>query len=152
SGALHFGIDGKLYVAVGDHSVSTNAQSMTTIKGKILRMNTDGTIPHDNPFFATASGQNRLIWALGLRNPFRFAVQPGTGRIFINDVGKDHFEEINDGVAGGNYGWNLTEGPTTDPRFRTPFYAYPHDALSSPVNGCAIVGGAFYNPTVVQFP
>jgi hypothetical protein len=55
-----------------------------------------GSIPTDNPFFATASGANRAIWALGLRNPFTFAVQPGTGRIFINDVGESTWEEIND--------------------------------------------------------
>ena len=111
-GGIHFGGDGKLYIAVGDHSVGANAQSMTTIKGKLLRLNVDGTIPHDNPFFATATGQNRAIWALGLRNPYRFGVQPGTGKVLINDVGNGAFEEINEGVAGGNYGWSLTEGPT----------------------------------------
>ena len=94
---------------------SGNGQSMNTIKGKLLRINADGTIPQDNPFFATATGQNRAIWALGLRNPYRFGVQPGTGKILINDVGNGTFEEINLGVAGANYGWNLTEGPTNDP-------------------------------------
>ena len=152
SGALHFGLDGKLYVSVGDHSVGGNAQLMTTIKGKILRLNPDGTIPGDNPFFNTASGQNRAIWALGLRNPYRFGVQPGTGKILINDVGNGSWEEINLGVAGANYGWNLTEGPTTDPRFRSPLFAYPHQAPPPTVTGCAIVGGAFYNPTIVKFP
>ena len=99
---------------------------MNTIKGKILRINADGTIPNDNPFFNTATGQNRAIWALGLRNPYRFGVQPGTGKILINDVGNGSWEEINLGVAGANYGWNATEGPTTDPRFRSPLFAYPH--------------------------
>jgi glucose/arabinose dehydrogenase len=125
---------------------------MNTIKGKLLRINADGTIPQDNPFFATATGQNRAIWALGLRNPYRFGVQPGTGTILINDVGNGSFEEINEGVAGANYGWNLTEGPTNDPRFRSPLFAYPHQAPSTTVTGCAIVGGAFYNPTTVRFP
>ena len=125
---------------------------MNTPKGKLLRINADGTIPHDNPFFATATGQNRAIWALGLRNPYRFGVQPGTGKILINDVGNGSFEEINEGVAGGNYGWNLTEGPTTDPRFRSPLFAYPHNGPSGTVTGCAIVGGAFYNPTSATFP
>jgi glucose/arabinose dehydrogenase len=152
SGALHFGIDGKLYVAVGDHSNGANGQSMSTIKGKILRLNPDGTIPNDNPFFNTAAGQNRAIWALGLRNPYRFGVQPGTGTILINDVGNGSWEEINLGVAGANYGWNLTEGPTSDPRFQSPLFAYPHQAPPPTVTGCAIVGGAFYNPTTVQFP
>lgn len=150
-GALHFGADGKLYIAVGDHSNSANSQSMNTVKGKLLRISVDGTIPDDNPFFTTATGQNRAIWALGLRNPYRFAVQPGTGKILINDVGNGSFEEINEGVAGANYGWNLTEGPTNDPRFRSPLFAYPHQTPSRFL-GCAIVGGAFYNPTAVTFP
>jgi glucose/arabinose dehydrogenase len=151
SGGMHFGIDGKLYVAVGDHSTGSNSQSMSTIKGKLLRINSDGTIPGDNPFFNTTAGQNRAIWALGLRNPYRFGVQPGTGKILINDVGNGTWEEINLGVAGANYGWNLTEGPTNDPRFQSPLFAYPHQSSSVPT-GCAIVGGSFYNPTTVQFP
>ena len=53
----------------------------------MVRINKDGTIPTDNPFYTTASGDNRAIWALGLRNPFKMDVQPGTGTIFINDVG-----------------------------------------------------------------
>ena len=60
----------------------------TALLGKMLRINQDGTIPTDNPFYSTASGNNRAIWARGLRNPFKFAVQPATGTIFINDVGE----------------------------------------------------------------
>jgi hypothetical protein len=118
--------------------------------GKILRINSNGTIPTDNPFFNQTTGNNRSIWALGLRNPFTFAFQPGTGRMFINDVGQSAWEEINDGIAGSNYGWSLTEGPTTNPNFRSPLFAYNHGF--SPTTGCAIAGGAFYNPTTVQFP
>src|SRR5918997_2524777 len=112
----------------------------------MLRINSNGTIPTDNPFFNTAVGNNRSIWALGLRNPFTFAFQPGTGRMFINDVGQSTFEEINDGIAGSNYGWPNTEGPTSNPAFRSPLFAYGRS------EGCAIAGGAFYNPTSVQFP
>ena len=83
-GALHFGPDGKLYISAGENAVSSNSQSLTTLLGKILRLNADGSIPTDNPFYATASGVNRAIWALGLRNPFTFAFQPGTGRMFID--------------------------------------------------------------------
>ena len=100
--------------------------------------------PDDNPFYDTATGANRAIWALGLRNPFTFAFQPGTGRMFINDVGQNTWEEINDGIAGSNYGWPDTEGPTTDPRFRAPIFSYGHG--TGPTTGCAITGGAFYNP------
>ena len=79
-GAIHFGPDGKLYVAVGENANGANAQTLTNRLGKMLRINPDGTIPTDNPFFNTATGANRAIWALGLRNPFTFAFQPGTGR------------------------------------------------------------------------
>src|SRR5688572_21068534 len=99
-GALHFGIDGKLYIAVGENANPFNAQSLNNLLGKVLRINADGSIPEDNPFYNVAAGANRAIWALGLRNPFTFAVQPGTGRLFINDVGSGGGgvrEEINEG-------------------------------------------------------
>ena len=149
-GAIHFGPDGKLFVAVGENAVGTNAQILTNLLGKMLRINADGTIPADNPFFGSALGNNRAIWALGLRNPFTFAFQPGTGRIFINDVGQSTWEEINDGIAGSNYGWPDTEGVTGDPRFRSPLFAYTHGGGNT--TGCAIAGAAFYNPPIQQFP
>jgi hypothetical protein len=65
-------------------------------------------------------------------------------------VGQSTWEEINEGIAGSNYGWPITEGPTNDPAFRTPLFSYGHG--SSSTTGCAIAGGAFYNPTTVQFP
>jgi len=149
-GALHFGPDGKLYIAVGENANSSNSQTLGNLLGKILRLDKDGSIPTDNPFFGSASGQNRAIWSYGLRNPFTFSFQPGTGRMFINDVGQDTWEEIDDGVAGSNYGWPVTEGPTTDPRFRAPLFWYHHG--NGGANGCAITGGAFYNPASPQFP
>jgi glucose/arabinose dehydrogenase len=149
-GAIHFGPDGKLYVAVGDNANGSNSQTLTNLLGKILRINSDGTVPSDNPFFAAAMGINRAIWALGLRNPYTFSFQPGTTRMFINDVGENTWEEINGGIAGSNYGWPTTEGPTSDPRFRSPIFWYGHGTGST--TGCAISGGAFYNPPVVQFP
>ncbi len=149
-GAIHFGNDGNLYVAVGDNATGTNAQSMNILFGKILRIRPDGTIPGDNPFFNQNTGIYRAIWGLGLRNPFTFSPQPGTGLIFINDVGQDTWEEINLGIAGSNYGWPTTEGITTNALFRSPLHVYGHGADTS--TGCAITGGTFYNPTVVQFP
>ena len=145
-GGLHFGPDGKLYVAVGENATASNAQTLSNRLGKMLRINADGSIPTDNPFFNQAVGNNRSIWAFGLRNPFTFAFQPGTGRMFINDVGQNTWEEINDGIAGSNYGWPDSEGPTSNPAFRAPLFAYTH------AFGCAIAGGAFYNPATVQFP
>jgi glucose/arabinose dehydrogenase len=149
-GAIHFGLDGKLYIGVGENANGANSQTLTNLLGKMLRINPDGTIPSDNPFFTLASGDNRAIWALGLRNPFTFAIQPGTGRMFINDVGENTWEEINDGIPGSNYGWPVTEGPTTDPRFRSPLFAYGHGI--GPTTGCAIAGGTFYNPAIAPFP
>src|SRR5437016_6206637 len=127
-GAIHFGLDGKLYVAAGDNANSANSQTLGTLLGKILRLNADGSIPADNPFYNVATGVNRVIWALGLRNPFTFAIQPGTGRIFINDVGENTWEEIDDGVAGANYGWPSCEGAcgTPNPNLRDPIYQYSH--------------------------
>jgi glucose/arabinose dehydrogenase len=151
-GAIHFGPDGKLYAGVGENANSANAQTLSNRLGKMLRYNSDGTIPADNPFFNTATGANRSIWALGLRNPFTFAFQPGTGRMFINDVGQSTWEEIDDGIAGSNYGWPNCEGACspTNQNFRDPLFQYGHGTSST--TGCAIVGAAFYNPPVNQFP
>ena len=147
-GALHFAPDGKLFVAVGNHDqiAVEPQQSIHNVYGKMLRINSNGSIPTDNPFYNQTSGLNRAVWAYGLRNPFTFAIQPGTGRMFINDVGQDAFEEIDDGRAGANYGWPLSEGPTNNPSFDSPLYAYPTS------QGCAITGGDFYNPQTNQFP
>src|SRR6476660_5881467 len=117
-GALHFGPDGKLYIGVGENANGANAQTLSNLLGKVLRINSNGSIPTDNPFYNSATGNNRAIWALGLRNPFTFAFQPGSSRMFINDVGESTYEEINNGIAGSNYGWPVTEGPTNNPSFR----------------------------------
>lgn len=148
-GAMEFGKDGKLYVSVGENNYADNAQLLSVTRGKVLRINSDGTIPTDNPFYNSATGKGKATWARGLRNPFSMDVQPGTGRLMIGDVGGAKFEELNDGKAGANYGWPTTEGPTTDSRFQTPFYAYDHSAAAG--KG-AIVGVSFYNPTNATFP
>src|SRR5918995_7106772 len=149
-GAIHFGKDGKLYVAVGDNAKGENSQSLRNLKGKVLRINKDSTIPQDNPFYKRATGTNRAIWALGLRNPFSFAIQPQTGKMFVNDVGEQRWEEINRGARGANYGWPRYEGPESNSTYRNPAFAYRHG--STKATGCAITGGAFYNPTTRRFP
>jgi glucose/arabinose dehydrogenase len=153
AGAMHFGLDGKLYVGVGDAAVSPNAQTLANLNGKLLRLNADGSVPPDNPFVTSAGGPQRAIWAIGLRNPFTFAVQPGTGRVLINDVGLESWEEINDGVAGSNYGWPVIEGPgpAATSGYQRPLFAYQHGTQPS-VHGCAITGGTFYDPPAPQFP
>lgn len=133
-GALHFGGDDKLYIAIGEQTAETPAQSLATFQGKMLRINADGTIPDDNPFLSQTTGKYRAIWALGLRNPFTFAFQKPNGALLINDVG-GKFEEINAGIAGANYGWPAVDhGPTSDARFRGPIHHYPQ---------ASIAGGAF---------
>lgn len=168
-GAMHFGPDGMLYIAAGDNATGANAQSLATRHGKILRIDVTGDdfpadagndyrIPAGQPtsfggISGTTTGLNRAIWAVGVRNPFTFAFQPGTGRLFINDVGQDTYEEINEGGAGRNFGWPGTEGSfngATFPGFTQPFYAYDHGGAEP--NGIAITGGTFYNPTTQQFP
>lgn len=143
-GAFHFGVDGKLYIGVGDGAVNRdNAQSLGSLSGKLLRINADGSIPADNPFVGEP-GARAEIWAYGLRNPFTLAVRPGSGEIFINDVGAGSWEEIDLGRAGANYGWPTCEGSCSTPGMANPIHAYPHSV------GCAITGGAFYEAS--HFP
>jgi glucose/arabinose dehydrogenase len=149
-GAMHFGGDGKLYFTTGDNGNSQQVQSLSNTFGKIFRINSDGSIPADNPFYAQAAGKLKAIWAIGFRNPFTFAVQPGSGRIYVNDVGAHAYEEIDSVAQGANYGWPLTEGPTSRAGITSPLFAYPHD--SGAIHGDAIAGGAFYNPKIQQFP
>ncbi|MFN0277104.1 MAG: PQQ-dependent sugar dehydrogenase [Pyrinomonadaceae bacterium] len=162
-GPIHFGPDGKLYVATGENAVPSNSQSLSNRLGKMLRINSDGTIPSDNPttfpgIGGSPTGLNRAIWAVGLRNPFTFAFQPGTGRMYINDVGQNTWEEVDDGVAGVNFGWPSCEGtfqqgststPCGNANFVNPVYQYSSGAGASE---CTVIGSSFYNPTNAVFP
>jgi glucose/arabinose dehydrogenase len=146
-GALHFGTDGKLYVAVGDGGTSANAQALSSLGGKLLRIDPAAypdVIPPDNPFVGTAGARGE-IWARGLRNPFTFAVDPGTGKIHVNDVGNNDWEEINVGARGANYGWPTCEGVCSNPSFVDPVHVYNHNGSQA-----AITGGTFYRGG--QFP
>ena len=179
-GAIHFGLDGMLYAGVGDNTQTFSqggstyrvSQTLSNLLGKQLRIDVssfnsgiatrDDTavghlIPTNNPFVGTASGINKLIYNLGLRNPFTFAVQPGTGTIFINDVGETTWEEIDQSVAGANYGWSggntdgFGQSPPGPGTYRDPLLAYNHQGGPAG-GGIAIVGGTFYNPTTPSFP
>ena len=158
-GGMRFGADGKLYVGVGENANPPLAQDLSSPFGKLLRFNADGTIPTDNPFFATQAGLARAVWAYGLRNPYTFAFQPGTGRLHINDVGQSTWEEIDVGAAGANYGWPNSEGPdNVAAGIAAPLFAYKHSAATPPGSGpggffvgFAIAGGAFY-PATGAFP
>ncbi|MBC3788558.1 glucose/arabinose dehydrogenase, partial [Spirosoma sp. LMG 31448] len=150
NGGAMFFKDGKLFITTGEDAIYENARNMNNLLGKVLRINPDGSIPTDNPFYNTNTGKNRAIWAYGLRHPFKATMQPGTGRIFIGDVGSGNYEEINEAFAGKNYGWPAVEGYRTNQAvpsdYQDPIYAYDHNT------GCATTGGAFYNPSANQFP
>lgn len=133
-GTIRFGPDGKLYISIGDNGNGANAQDPTNPFGKILRLNKDGTIPSDNPYVGQA-GKLPEIWAMGLRNPFRFQFDPANGRIYVGDVGNDTIEEVNLITKGGNYGWPTCEGPCSNSGFINPIYSYPHNGSSSSVTG-----------------
>jgi glucose/arabinose dehydrogenase len=141
-GAMHFGLDGKLYLAVGEHGSPDFAQDLSMPFGKMLRFNPDGSTPEDNPFVGQAGEYGDKVWAYGLRNPFTFNIDPETGRMHINDVGSNQREEVNLGEKGANYGWPLTEGkfdPEKYPGFTNPLFDYVRS-----LDGCAITGGTFY--------
>lgn len=146
-GSLQFGRDGMLYVGVGENAVPSNAQSTSNCLGKLLRVSpVDGAPASGNPF--PTSGCPR-IWALGLRNPYTFAVapEPLPSWIFVNDVGQNSFEEVNNVTRGGNYGWPTTEGFHSNPSFLQPVVSYSHDV------GNVITGGTFYYaPPGAAFP
>src|SRR5688572_17802682 len=152
-GAMHFGKDGKLYVAIGENANTAHAQNLDTYHGKLLRINKDGSVPEGNPY-PTGSEQRKRVWAHGLRNPYTFSVHPETGRIFVNDVGQDSWEEVNDATIGGkNFGWPTTEGTfnaATYPNFTNPVYAYVQG--SGDGKGCAITGGTFFYPSATNYP
>jgi glucose/arabinose dehydrogenase len=150
-GAMRFGVDGKLYIAVGNHEdeiapvANAHSQNLSTAFGKVLRINPNGTIPTNNPFY-NLPGAYQAIYMYGLRNPFVFDIQPVTGLMLLGDVGQASWEEVNVGQAGGNYGWPVQEGYTAVSAFINPLFVYSHN------DGCAITGAQFYNPTTAQFP
>lgn len=148
AGAMGFGTDGKLYVSTGDSSYPDESQSFESYHGKILRLNKeDGSAPADNPFFATGNEKSKRFWAYGFRNPFTMGMHPVNGKIFANDVGFHDFEEINEVLAGHNYGWPGTEGKTTEPGHTTPVFTYAHTGTTlsngATIGGCAVTGGDF---------
>jgi glucose/arabinose dehydrogenase len=143
-GSLAFGTDGKIYISTGDNTTATDAQRLDIPRGKILRINKDGTIPSDNPFVDGPGGNRDEIWALGLRNPFRMTIDPVSGRMYIADVGSaDHsraIEELNLGARGANFGWPVCEGPCSTAGMTNPIYSYPHAGRDA----CIIAGPVYH--------
>lgn len=161
-GTLQFAKDGYLYIGSGDgggagdkHGIEGNAQNPNTLLGKLLRINIDTNlpyeIPNDNPF-SKGKGLPE-IYALGLRNPWKFSFDRTTGRLFLGDVGQERIEEINIIEKGKNYGWKVLEGNLCyDPiencntkGFEPPIYSYSHDI------GNSIIGGYVYRGNKKSF-
>ncbi len=164
-GKLNFGADGYLYFATGDggggDDLPNNAQTGTSLLGKMLRINVgviepaSYSIPADNPFLVPGDGINDEIWALGLRNPFRWSFDRQTHDMWIGDVGQGAWEEINfraNGSTGGiNYGWHCMEGTHVNPNpsivctvpgvYAPPVLDYPHNNSQG---GFAVIGGYVY--------
>ncbi|MEL6589899.1 MAG: PQQ-dependent sugar dehydrogenase, partial [Bacteroidota bacterium] len=149
-GGMAFGKDGKLYVCTGDGNGGAASQSLSSFLGKVIRLNPDGSIPTDNPFYNDLDGDFRAIYATGLRNPFTMSIDPISGRIFVNDVGNGSFEEINEILPGKDYGWPILEGnlknQSVSSNYQDPFKSISH------VISCAIMGSAFYAPSENAFP
>ncbi len=168
-GKLNFGSDGYLYFATGDGGgggdVPNNAQTGSSLLGKMLRINVSGTatgplytIPPDNPYLAAGDNIRDEIWAFGLRNPFRWSFDRLTNDMWMGDVGQGAWEEINfraAGTTGGiNYGWHCFEGTHTYPGSTgcpiagptvLPLLDYPHNNVTG---GVAVIGGYVYRGTL----
>ncbi len=144
-GTVQFGPEGKIYVSIGDNGTFPNAQDITNPHGKVIRLNPDGTIPTDNPFY-NIPGAAQEIWAMGFRNPFRFQFDSATGDIYEGDVGEASWEEINHIIKGGNYGWPDCEGycNPSNPKYIDPIFAWPHDPNIAG-GSAASVGGPVYH-------
>ncbi|WP_329386712.1 PQQ-dependent sugar dehydrogenase [Streptomyces sp. NBC_01716] len=155
-GDIKFGPDGYLYIALGDGGSGGdpqgNGQKLDTLLGKILRIDPAGAepyaIPADNPFVDDPNAKDE-IWAYGLRNPWRFSFDSGTGDLLIGDVGQSEWEEIDwasaDSAGGENYGWASMEGNHpfrggTEPANHVPpVHEYDRNGL-----GCSVTGGFVY--------
>ena len=172
-GTVRFGTDGKLYVSLGDDASNCTAQSLNARQGKILRLQVDqlppgpGTAffaqitPTDNPYFVSQPDSSaKMVYAYGLRNPFRLQVDPVRNCLVIGDVGLDDWEEIDligqPGVgapdmasAGTNFGWPIFEANQAYmgcagavPPYQAPIYAFDRRSLP----GSALICGGAYNP------
>ena len=163
-GGLRFGPDGKLYATLGDGAHfdyldprMLRAQNIDSLAGKMLRINTDGTAPSDNPFYNGDPNANRSkVYVYGVRNMFRFNFRPGIGTLYGGDVGWNLWEEINIVTPGANFGWPCREGtgPTEGgfsecdaPGAIDPVYTYRHDSTTG---AGSITSGAF--PANAAYP
>ena len=161
---LVLGTDGKLWLSVGEGANfgtpdirSMRAQNLDALQGKVLRFNTDGTGVADNPFYDGNPNSNRSkVWALGLRNPYRFTFDSATGNMYLGDVGWNDWEEIDHITKGGNYGWPCVEGPATNTDYVA---AFPNECASittantvAPIHSYNHSTGSLIGKTVILGP
>jgi glucose/arabinose dehydrogenase len=165
-GMIAFGPDGFLYIGLGDgggaNDPDNRAQNVDDLLGKILRIDVDTpnppaqySSPADNPFFGATAGRDE-IFAVGMRNPFRFSFDRDTGELVVGDVGQGQVEEVDIVTLGGNYGWRVFEGTSCTgndpllcgaPGFIGPIFEYTHTG-----GRCSITGGYVYRGTRGTFP
>jgi glucose/arabinose dehydrogenase len=167
-GMMAFGPDGYLYLGVGDggsaNDPPNNAQNKNVLLGKLLRIDVDhpnGDVPYsspsDNPFYGATPGADE-IFAYGLRNPWRFSFDRGTGDLWVGDVGQGAREEVDTPIVkGGNYGWSVFEGNQCTGLYpslcNTPSnYIFPVLDYAHTGGRCAITGGYVYRGTASVFP
>jgi glucose/arabinose dehydrogenase len=159
-GCIRFGHDGYLYISFGEDGSPWNAQSLTTLKGKVLRIDVDNPqggmeygIPPDNPFEGNQNGYAEEIYAWGFRNPWRFSFDALTGQMWLGDVGQNLWEEIDAVRKGRNFGWPYMEGnqcysppacDTTGLHIVLPVYTYGHGEA-----GASVTGGCVYRGSLV---
>ena len=165
-GMIEFGSDGFLYIGMGDGGSAfdpgNRAQDVNELLGKILRIDVDhpagGNLyasPPGNPFAGATPGRDE-IYALGVRNPFRFSFDRQTGQLYVGDVGQNVLEEVDIVTAGGNYGWRVYEGTqctNVDPGLCTPTnFVGPIAQYDHSGGRCSIVGGYVYRGTRATLP
>jgi Ca2+-binding RTX toxin-like protein/glucose/arabinose dehydrogenase len=158
-GSLEISNDSKLLLTIGDGLISTQADDLDNVFGKVIRLNLDGSIPGDNPFADGVGPNLDEIYAYGLRNPFRSWVDPLTGEHWVGDVGGNTaeraYEEIDVMAAGNFYGWPACEGPLGPPKSGPdcpngttgPWYYYDHDVNGGCCSNRSITMGEKYQDT-----
>jgi glucose/arabinose dehydrogenase len=150
-GALAFGPDGYLYLGLGDGGAGGDphghGQNTFSLLGKVLRVDVSGggaySIPPDNPFAGGEDGAPE-VYAYGLRNPWRFSFDRASGELWLADVGQGAQEEVDVVAAGGNYGWNQTEGDACYTQGCDPSLYLPPVAVYGHDEGCSVTGGYVY--------